>query len=123
MRIKTESMLSGLSGVAMTANITSEQIWLGHIANFAIQIIFTGSTPSGAFKLQASCDEPKKGDPSATSVVNWTDISGSNQAVTAAGDHMYTIENAGYTFVRLVWTDTSSTAGTITSCRFMVKGI
>lgn len=121
MRIKNDAL--PLDGTDMTSNIVSDAIWLGHIANFAIQIVFTGSAPNGSFKLQASNDEPKPGDPSSTTVTNWTDVADSTQNISAAGDHMYTVENAGYTFVRLVWTDVTSTAGTITSCRFMVKGV
>ena len=105
-----------------TATITSNAIWLGHIANYSIQLVFTGSTPNGTFKLQASCDEPNKTNAAETTVTNWTDITDSDQAITAAGDHMWTVENAGYTFARAVWTDSTSSAGTITSARFMVKG-
>jgi hypothetical protein len=122
MRIKNDNLLTGLSDTDMTSNITSEAIWLGHIANYAIQIVFTGS-PNGSFKLQASCDEPKKGDESNTEVVNWTDIANSTQDITAAGDHLYSVENAGYTFARIVWTNDSSGVSEITSARFMVKGV
>ena len=101
----------------------SDAIWLGHIANAAIQIVFTG-TPNGTFKLQASCDEPKKGDEAGTVPTNWTDVVDSSQAITAAGDHIYEMQNIGYTFVRLVWTDASSgSPSVITSARFMVKGV
>ena len=121
MRIRSEDLT--LSSTDMTdATITSNAIWLGHIANYSIQLVFTGSTPNGTFKLQASCDEPNQTNPANTTVVNWTDITDSDQAVTAAGDHLWTVENAGYTFVRVFWTDSSSSAGTITSARFMIKG-
>lgn len=121
MRIKTENILDELSGVDMTSNITGPAIWLGHIANYAIQLVFTGS-PNGNLKLQASCDEPDRTNPQNTTVTNWTDIDGSLQAITASGNHMWSVENAGYTFVRLVWTDSASGASTITVARFMVKG-
>lgn len=122
MRIQSDSILNELSGTDMTSNITGPAIWLGHIANFAIQLVFTGS-PNGAFKLQASCDEANPGNPTETVPTNWTDIVDSNQAITASGDHMWTVENAGYTFVRLVWTDSASGTSTITVARFMVKGV
>ena len=123
MRIKSDNILDDLSGVDMTSNITGPAIWLGHIANFAIQLVFTGS-PNGSFKLQASCDEYDPKDPSGSNVINWTDIADSSQAVSASGDHMWSVENAGYTFVRLVWTDSASgSPSTITSARFMVKGV
>ena len=121
MRIKTDNILGDLSGTDMTSNITGPAIWLSHIANYAIQLVFTGA-PNGTFKLQASVDEPSKVNPAATVPTNWTDISASSQAITASGDHMWQVENAGYTFVRLVWTDSASGVSTVTSCRFMVKG-
>lgn len=122
MRIKSDNILADLSGTDMTSNITGPAIWLGHIANYAIQLVFTGS-PDGAFKLQGSCDEYDPKNPLGTSITNWTDIGGSNQPITASGDHMWSAENAGYTFVRLVWTDSASgSPSTITSARFMVKG-
>ena len=92
MRIRTEDLT--LDGTDMTSNIVSNQIWLGHIANYAIQLVFTGS-PNGAFKLQASVDEPDKKNPAETTVTNWTDIADSTQTITASGDHMWTVENAG----------------------------
>jgi hypothetical protein len=117
-----------LSGTSMAVDITSDPIWLGHIANYSIQIVFTG-TPDGVFKLQLSNDE---GNPSAAKeadrdfgIVNWTSIGGSSQIISAAGDLSYQVENAGYRWVRLVWEATSAGSGTptITSCRFNVKGI
>jgi len=121
MRINTEDLT--LDGTDMTSNITSNAIWLGHIANAAIQLIFTG-TPNGTFKLQASCDAPKKGNEGNTIPTNWTDVIDSSQSVTAAGDHIYELQNIGYTFVRLIWTDTSSgSPSTLDSARYMVKGV
>ena len=120
MRIQNEQLT--LSGVDMTANITSDAVWLGHIANLSIQLVFTGS-PNGVLKLQASCDEQDRSNPKNTVVTNWTDVSGSHITITAAGDHMWTIENAGYTFIRVVWTDSASGVSTITSARYQVKGV
>jgi hypothetical protein len=112
-------------GTNLAVSQTSDPIWLGHIANYSIQLVFTG-TPGGNFKLQMSNDE---GDPSAAKeedrdfkIVNWTDIADSAQTISAAGDHSWTVENAGYRWVRVVWTQTSS-SGTLTSARFNVKGI
>lgn len=119
MRIKNENMISKLDGVDMTSNIVSEPIWLAHIANYAIQVVFTGA-PDGTFKLQASND---LSDPKDPSITNWTDITGSSQIIAASGDYMWTVSNAGYNWVRVVWTDSASGASTITVCRAMVKGV
>lgn len=108
-------------------NQVSEPIWLGHICNYSIQLVFTG-TPDGIFKLQLSNDA---GNPSAPNeldrdfkIVNWSDIGGSSQIISAAGDLAYQVENAGYRWVRLVWE--ASSAGTsplLTSAKFNVKGV
>jgi hypothetical protein len=112
-----------LDGTDMTSNINSNPIWLGHVVNYCIQIVFTGSTPNGSFKLQASNDlGAKENDVKNASITNWTDISGSTINISAAGDVMYNLENVGYRWVRVVWTDTSSTAGTITVARGNTKG-
>jgi hypothetical protein len=117
MRINNNDLV--LSSTDMSANLQSNPIWLGHIEHFSIQLVFTG-TPNGSFKLQASLDDGGI-DVSSPSVTNWTDVANSSQAITAAGDHLYTVQNASYKWVRLVWTF-SSGSGTITSSRFNVKG-
>ena len=120
MRIKNGDL--SLDGTDMESNIISEPIWLAHIAYYSIQVVFTGS-PDGSFKLQASNDEGKNdvetGQPNIT---NWTDIEGSTQAISSSGDHTYSVADPGYRWVRLVWTDSSSSSATITSARFNVKG-
>lgn len=123
MRIQNEALT--LDGTDMESDILSNAIWLGHIAHYSIQMVFTGS-PNGTFKLQASNDEGGKdgGGLASPTIVNWTDIADSDQAITASGDHTWTVENAGYRWVRVVWTDSSSgSPSTITSARFNVKGV
>lgn len=122
MRIKNDELT--LSSTDMTAaTITSDPIWLGHIANFAIQLVFTG-TPNGTFKLQASNDEGARDTYiESPSISNWTDVDGSSQVISAAGDHMWNVQNCGYRWIRIVWTDSSTGAATITSARMNVKGV
>ena len=106
----------------MSSSLTSNPIWLGHIANFAIQLVFTG-TPNGTLKLQCSNDEgAKTNDISNVSITNWTDIDGSDQAIVASGDHVWNVQNCGYRWVRVVYT-ASSGSGTLTSARMNVKGV
>lgn len=109
----------------LSTSQTSEPVWLGHIANYSIQIFFSG-TPGGNFKLQMSND---LGNPQANieadrdfGIDNWTDIADSALTVAAAGDVAWNYRDAGYRWVRVVWTQTSG-SGTITSIRFNVKGI
>jgi hypothetical protein len=108
----------------MGSSFNMRAIWLGHICNFSIQLVFTG-TPNGVFKLQCSNDPgmPDGGQtPQDKGVVNWTDVLNSSQAITAAGSHVYQVENVGYNFVRVVYTQSSST-GSLTSARVNVKGV
>lgn len=108
----------------LSTDAQSPAIYLGDVYMCAIQIIFTGS-PTGTFGLQASCDP---GSPSAptdalrsVSVVNWTDVTGSNQAVTSAGNHMWRLDVVAYRWVRVVYTSTSGT-GSLTNVRINTKG-
>lgn len=128
MRIFNEDILD-VDGVrttpAMASSFNLHPIYLGHIVDYSIQLVFTGS-PGGNFKLQASNDP---GQPNAASeaqqvvgVTNWTDVLDSAQTISAAGNHVWTVENAGYTWVRVVWTATSG-SGTLTSARANGKGV
>ncbi len=124
MRINNENLLDSV-GTGLGADWTSEVLYLGHVSQYSIQLVFTG-TPSGTFKLQCSNDA---GHPNAQSkveqsadVINWTDIAGSSQVISAAGDLTYNAENVGYNWVKVVWTRTAST-GTLTSVRANVKGV
>lgn len=127
MRVKNENLLDDSGPLDLLVNQNLRPIWLGHIANYAIQLVFTG-TPVGSFKLQASNDVGQINSEGATTqvagVTQWTDITDSALSVTAAGDIMWTVENAGYTWVRVVWTATGgSSSPTLTSARCYVKGI
>ena len=111
----------------LSVNQVSEPIWLGHICNYSIQLFFSG-TPDGVFKLQLSNDA---GNPQAPQeadrdfkITHWTDIGGSSQIVSAAGDLAYQVENAGYRWVRLVYEASSAgTSPVLDSAIFNVKGI
>jgi len=123
MRINNKALT--LDGTDLTSNIVSDAVYLGHIANFSIQAVFTGTVIDGTFTLQASNDEGPNNvhDKNQASITNWTTIGGSDQDIVAAGDHLYNVVNCGYRWVRLVWTDSASSDGDITVARFNVKGI
>lgn len=109
----------------MANTITSDPIWLGHIANYSLQLVFTGS-PTGTFKLQISNDlgRPTAGDDGDRDygITNWTDMTNSSQTISAAGNHAYDVQNAGHRWVRLVYTP-SGGSGTMTVYRFNAKGV
>lgn len=125
MRVKNEDLLDESGPVDLTSSTELKPVWLGHIANYAIQLVFDGA-PVGSFKLQASNDLGNSTSASASmqdsGITNWTDIADSAAAISAAGDVMWQVENAGYNWVRVVWTVTSG-SGNITSARAYVKGV
>lgn len=122
MRVQNENL--ALNGTDMQSNIASNPIWLGHIVNYSIQLVYTGS-PNGSLKLQGSNDEgAKSNNVENVNITNWSDIADTAVSVTAAGSNIYNIQNAGYRWVRLVWTNSSSgSPSTLTSARYNVKGI
>ena len=127
MRVNNEDLLEindVRTELDMTTSFDLKPIWLGHIANYSIQLIFTG-TPGGNFKLQASCDTGKPNAQSETekylNVVNWTDVTDSAFTISAAGNVMWDVQNTGYEWVKVVWTQTSG-SGLLTSARCKVKG-
>lgn len=123
MRIANENLLvAGALDLAVDEQL--RPLWLGHICNYSIQLVFTG-TPVGTFNLQCSNDPgtPDGGiSPQATNVTNWTDITGSPQGITVGGSIVWNVENAGYTWVRVNYVATSG-AGSLTSARANVKGV
>lgn len=109
----------------MNTTLTSQSFQLLEVWAYSMQIVFTG-TPTGTFKLQGSDDPMNEISPSVATSANpthWTDISGSSQAVSAAGSVTWSVSSVGYTWVRVVYTDGSSGASTavITSARFNGK--
>ena len=104
----------------MSTSWESPAVWLGNTVNYSIQLVFTG-VPVGNFKLQCSNDSYANDYIDAANVLNWTDVSGSQQPITAAGDHTWQVENAGYRWIRAVWLPTSG-IGSIVSARFNTKG-
>jgi hypothetical protein len=130
MRIGNDSLsLNGVdvatTPVSMGASFNLDAVYLAHIVNFAIQLVFTG-TPDGTLTLQASNDKGLEDKPQggwdARGVTHWTTILGSDQAIAAAGNHMWDVQNCGYRWVRVVYTRNAST-GSLTSATMNVKGV
>jgi hypothetical protein len=104
-----------------TDTIYSDWIWLGHAAGACIQAVWTG-TPEGALKLQCSVD-PKTLSPgeSFPTLSNPEDIADSSYTITgAAGSYTWNVDAVFYPWIRVVYTNTSST-GTL-NVRYNTKG-
>ena len=109
----------------MNTTINSTPMNLVSIYGFSIQVVWTG-TPTGSFKLQASSDVADSQLANAQMLpTNWSDVTNSSYAVTAAGNYMWNVSDAMYTWVRVVYTDTSGGVSTaqIASCTLAAKGV
>lgn len=113
-----------LNLAAMNTDLTSVAMQLYNMVGFAIQLEITG-TPTGSFKLQASCDSVVQADLMAQAPMNWTDIPSSSTAITASGSIMWNVIEPMYNFVRVLYTDASggSSDAIIAVATFNGKGI
>jgi len=110
MRVETGNLT--ITSTSLASSMSSSEVFVERCTSYSIQIVWTG-TPVGEFKLQGSLDS---GAPT-----NWTDITGSEESVSAAGDLLWNATGVGYKWVRLVFTSTSG-SGTLTVYRSMCKG-
>jgi len=125
MRVKNENLLTTAT-LTLASSQNLRPVWLGHIALFSVQLVFTG-TPDGAFKLQGSNDvgsiDAADLDNQDNGLTNWTDITNTSTNISAAGSLLYNIPDSGYAWVRVVWTANSGgTTPLLTSARAYVKG-
>lgn len=107
-----------------TTVVNSNPIRLDQIYGFAVQAVWTG-TPTGTFKLQASCDTPPNQSQVANGgpdpITHWDDIANSSYAVGgSAGSYTWNFNGSFYNYMRLVYTNASGT-GTVTA-NLCVKG-
>lgn len=123
MKLAEDTIIDGPTSLSISWE--SDPILLTSVVNYSIQLFFSGS-PVGSLKLQTSNDE---GNITAASqaersvgVTHWTDYFGSTQAIAAAGDHVWTVQNVGYKWVKIVWTHTSGSAQ-LDTARFYTRGV
>jgi hypothetical protein len=109
--------------VNVVSGLTSQGYYVGHVTNYALQAVFTGA-PVGILKIQISCDI---GNPNASgpymddNIVNWIDLPGASSSISGAGQVLLSLVDAGYSWVRVVYTPTSGT-GNISVCQLNLKG-
>lgn len=119
------------TAIPLNANSNSPYSPLKSIVLYSIAFNVTG-TPGGAVKLQASND-PETNDtqynastnlPPSVGPTNWADIANSSFTLSASGTTMWNVEDVGYNYVRVVYTDTSGGTSTATAnIVFNGKGI
>ena len=105
-----------MNATDVSVSVNSPGYWLDQVYGIAIQAEFSGS-PVGVVVLQGSCDHGGSGmpgqPPNEASVVNWTTISGSSQAVTGAGPVVWNFNGVFYKWIRMSYSASSGT-GTVT---------
>jgi len=96
-----EALLIDAANAAST--VTSVPFDLGDLTNYSVQCSFSSGTLNGALVLQGSLDNSTYGD-----------IDSTSKSVVSGGAVIYSVDTAGYRYVRVKWTNTSGT-GTITA--------
>lgn len=86
-----------LEGADMASSWQSDTISLVQKRGFSIHAIFTGA-PVGSFYIAVSIDN-----------TNWIILSGSTQAIAAAGDVFWNVDASAYLSARLHYAATSGT--------------
>lgn len=127
MRVVNFDILKG-TPASLASSVNFAPIYLAQISKYSLQLIFT-SSPVGTFKLQASnypTQEIQSNGLLAESSFAipesaWTDITGSDQAVSASGNHTWNVDSSSYNWVRMVWTATSG-AGVLSTAYLHFKG-
>ena len=104
-----------LTAQAMASSFNSSALLVYQCRESSIQLVFSGSAPTGTFKLQSSDDLTF----TAADVSNWTDVAGSSQAIVEGGVHQWKILNR-YKWLRVVWTAVSG-AGACTGIIFAAE--
>lgn len=77
---------------SMATTITGSSFNIATYGTVAVQAVYSGS-PNGTLKLQCSNDNS-----------NWSDISGASSSVSSAGNTVFNLTDAGYAFIRLIYT-------------------
>lgn len=91
------------------ATVNGVPIDLGDSKEYSISVNISGADVAGTLKLQARN----------ITTENWIDVADSSQAVASSEDHIWSVVNASYRYVRPVFTYTSGT-GNITA-NYVIK--
>lgn len=106
MRIITDVIANNVDA---STSFNSGNIYIENCFSYSVQVVVTG-TVAGSLKLQASNDVINiQSDPDGSGVTNWTDITGSTQAISGAGNGIYNVSSSIYKWLRAVYTSSSGT--------------
>jgi len=107
MRSSNETNLN-IADISALPSVNGSPIPATQMLSLSVQVIMTGTSPTGIVKVQASNDpgNPVNGGSDPT---NWTDISGAYVSVSAATTYLIPKLETTYAWVRLVYTQTSGT--------------
>lgn len=119
MRTVNASLISAALTMTSTNTVVSDPFRIEHLRGVSIQAVWTG-TPAGNFQVQGSNDLGQYDGETVTGLTNWSNIGATVAAGGAAGSNMFNLDGAHYRWVRLSYTNTSST-GSITSVRANAK--
>ena len=100
-----------ISAANAAVNQTSVPIRLSDLTTYSIQVTFSSGTLNGTLTLEVSNDN-----------TNYSLLSSSSQTVASGVSHMWTVNNAGYDYVRVVWTASSGT-GTLSAAAFLKETV
>lgn len=98
--------------VSLGASVNSSIVNLTNITIWSPQLVWTGGTVNGSFKIQVSNDPGALLAGVVSGVSNWSDYTGSSSTASGAGDLTYNVNIAAYRWARIAYTRTSGT-GTV----------
>lgn len=84
-----------IESTSMASSFMSERVTLSQRAGFSIHAVFTGS-PTGSFYIAVSING-----------IDWILLPDSTQAVSAAGDIFWNVNDSKYLLARLHWSYSS----------------
>lgn len=120
MRVTNKQIVTAF---VLNTTLNSPAIDMQQLYGIAIQATFT-ATPTGTFKLQASCDPATSynsgNGQGANPITNWTDVANSSYVVSASGNYLWNVFDCMFNWIRVVYTDGSG--GTSTSvCNIVIN--
>lgn len=102
-----------LSAADASSTVRSASYQKGDLSTFSVQFVFSSATLAGAVTLECSND-------AGPAISNWITVAGSSISITAGESAMINVSNAGYRWVRAVWTPSAGT-GTVTADLVIVQ--